>query len=73
MIYPDVHLSPRECEVMRCICRDMTDPEIAAALFMAEGTVQAHIAHIKRKLGVKATRASYRGAYWRGLARAKTC
>ncbi|MFG1922623.1 response regulator transcription factor [Cryptosporangium sp. NPDC048952] len=44
-------LSVREIEVLRELAAGRTNAEIAAALFVAPGTVKAHLNHIFRKLG----------------------
>jgi DNA-binding CsgD family transcriptional regulator len=44
-------LSPRELEVLRQLAAGRSNREIAAALFVAPGTVKAHLNHIFRKLG----------------------
>ena len=45
-------LTPRETEVARLLVDGKTNPEIAAALFISERTVQSHVANIMAKLGV---------------------
>jgi DNA-binding NarL/FixJ family response regulator len=45
-------LSPREREVLTLIGRGATNKEIAAALFLAEGTVKNHVTSLFEKLGV---------------------
>lgn len=44
-------LTPREGEVLRSIAAGKTNAQIAAALFVSEGTVKSHVKHILRKLG----------------------
>lgn len=46
------HLSPREEEVLQLMARKEPVAEIEANLFVAQGTVKAHISRIYRKLGV---------------------
>lgn len=48
----DVILSERELEVLRCLSRGMTTPQVAADLFISENTVKTHIRHILEKMGV---------------------
>jgi DNA-binding NarL/FixJ family response regulator len=45
-------LSERETEVLRLVARGATNREIAATLFIAEGTVRNHLTNILGKLGV---------------------
>lgn len=45
-------LSPREIEVLTLIARGKSNKEIAAALFISEGTVKTHVLSIHEKLGV---------------------
>lgn len=45
-------LTPREMEVTRLLVEGKTNPEIAAALFISERTVQSHVANIMAKFGV---------------------
>ncbi|MFF5083518.1 response regulator transcription factor [Actinoplanes sp. NPDC000266] len=48
---PTELLSPRELEVLRHLAAGHSNSEIAKALFLAPGTVKAHLNHIFRKLG----------------------
>jgi non-specific serine/threonine protein kinase len=60
----DQHISPlsqvtltrREREVLGLLCQHLTDPEIAAALFIGPRTVNTHVANILGKLGVASRR-----------------
>ena len=45
-------LSDREIEVLRLVAKGATNAEIAATLFIAEGTVRNHLTNILGKLGV---------------------
>jgi len=45
-------LSDRELEVVRLVAQGASNKEIAAALFLAEGTVKNHLTNILGKLGV---------------------
>ena len=46
-------LSEREVDVVRAIADGMTNAEVAATLFMSEGTVRNHISSILAKLGLR--------------------
>jgi DNA-binding NarL/FixJ family response regulator len=62
-------LTPRELEVLRLLSEGNTNPQIAARLFLAVGTVKVHFEHILSKLGASdRTEAAVR-AVSRGLLR----
>lgn len=46
-------LSPREIEVLVLVARGLANKEIARELYLAEGTVKAHVSHVLAKLGVQ--------------------
>ena len=46
-------MTPRELEVLRLVAVGMSNAEIGAALFIAEGTVKIHVHHILSKFGVE--------------------
>lgn len=46
-------LTDREREVTRLIARGLTNPEIAAELFLSETTIKTHVRAILRKLGAR--------------------
>lgn len=46
-------LTPREREIVRCLCKGMRNKEIAAELSITAGTVKVHLMHIFEKTGVK--------------------
>lgn len=46
-------LTPRELDIMRCVARGMDNKEIAAELFLAEGTVRNNISRLLDKLKLK--------------------
>ena len=52
---PDLssRITDRERDIMRCVARGMDNKEIAAQLFLAEGTVRNNISRLLEKLGLK--------------------
>jgi DNA-binding NarL/FixJ family response regulator len=48
-----VPLSERELEVVRLLARGRSNKEIAAALYLAEGTVKNHVTNVLGKLGAR--------------------
>jgi DNA-binding CsgD family transcriptional regulator len=44
-------LTSREAEVLRAVAAGKTNAQVAAMLFVTEGTVKSHVKHILRKLG----------------------
>lgn len=46
-----VKLTPRENEILRCLCQGMTGKEIAAGLFISTSTVKKKLSSIYNKLG----------------------
>jgi DNA-binding NarL/FixJ family response regulator len=49
---PTIALSPRETEVLRLVAQGLSNPEIAARLFLGEATVKTHLLHAFEKLEV---------------------
>lgn len=47
------HLTNREMDIVRHICKGLRNAEIAQKLFISEITVKKHIQHIFQKMGVK--------------------
>jgi predicted ATPase/DNA-binding CsgD family transcriptional regulator len=62
-----VRLSPREKEVLRQLAAGQTDREIAATLYLSVRTVEAHVARIHAKLGVRTRTAAVTIAVASGL------
>jgi DNA-binding NarL/FixJ family response regulator len=57
-----VPLSDRELEVLRLLADGASNREIAAAVFLAEGTVKNHVTNVLAKLGARdRTQAALRG------------
>ncbi|MFI7320667.1 response regulator [Streptomyces venezuelae] len=50
---PDAALSPREIDILRLVARGRTNREIAAELYLSEGTVKNHVSHILARLGLR--------------------
>jgi DNA-binding NarL/FixJ family response regulator len=61
-------LTAREIEVLALIGRGRTNGEIAAELFVSEGTVKTHVNHVFTKLGLRDRAAAVVFAYDHGLA-----
>ena len=51
----DIHLTPREREILQLIAEGNTNREIARILNIGPATVKTHRDHIKEKLGVHET------------------
>ena len=49
-IPPDVALSRREMDVLKCLAKGKTSAQIANDLFISENTVKTHVRHILEKL-----------------------
>ena len=45
-------LTPRELEVVRLVADGLSNPAIAATLFLSRATVKTHVSHILRKLAL---------------------
>ena len=50
---PPRPLTPREREVLRCVCKGLTNKEIAALLAVSENTVKSFLQQLFSKLGVR--------------------
>jgi two-component system NarL family response regulator len=62
-------LSPREIEVLKWIATGKSNKEIAALLFISEGTVKTHVLSIHEKLGVSDRTEAVVTAIKRGILR----
>ena len=62
-----IALTPREIEILRLLAVGLTDPAIAAALFISVRTVENHVARIFAKLGVHTRTAAVTTAIAHGL------
>ncbi len=49
-IPPDIALSKRELDVLKCLAKGMTSSQVASELFISENTVKTHVRHILEKL-----------------------
>ncbi|GAB3929279.1 response regulator transcription factor [Kribbella albertanoniae] len=61
-------LTARETEVLRLIARGLSNPEIAAQLFISEATVKTHINNTFAKIGARHRAEAVRYAYRQGIA-----
>jgi DNA-binding NarL/FixJ family response regulator len=60
-------LTPRETEILRLVASGLTDPAIAATLFISVRTVEHHVARAFAKLGVRTRTAAVTTAIATGL------
>jgi DNA-binding CsgD family transcriptional regulator len=52
----ELGVTPRELEVLQLVRRGLTNPEIAAQLYLSTRTVETHVAHLLAKTGVGSRR-----------------
>jgi DNA-binding NarL/FixJ family response regulator len=64
---PPDGLTPREVEILSLIARGMTNPEIAAQLFLSNHTIKTHISRIFAKTGSRDRAAAIGYAHRRGI------
>lgn len=55
-IADDPALTRREREILTLLCQRLTDPEIAAQLFLSPRTVEKHVSNVLGKLAVTSRR-----------------
>lgn len=53
---PKTRLTPTEFDVARMVVQGLTSREVAESMFVSTRTVEAHVRHIYRKLGVNSRR-----------------
>lgn len=67
---PSCNLTRREREILALLCLRLTDPEIAAQLFISPYTASKHVGNVLGKLGVANRREAAAFAARHGLAQA---
>ena len=60
-------LTPREAEILGLVAEGFTNREIAARLYLTEGTVKNHLSHVYAKVSARSRTEALRRARERGL------
>lgn len=60
-LFPTLHR--RECDVLLCLARALSNQEIADALYISIDTVEKHVRHIVKRCGWKSRAVAQREVY----------